>query len=187
MTESTSTPGRMQMLAAAVGGAALVAAVWGATAFPRRSPEHPEAVVKALYAAFDAGDMKKIRSLIAEDATWEQYGPEKILPFTGKRIGPDGVRDFFAKVDETLANSTQTSREFIVAGDKVAVPGAEESTVKKTGVRYRVNNLHLFTVHDGKIKSFEEYIDGGTMVLAFTRGCALANPENCHPVKAAGK
>ncbi|MFB6459728.1 nuclear transport factor 2 family protein [Bradyrhizobium tunisiense] len=89
------------------------------------------AVVKALYAAFDVGDMEKIKSLIAPDATWTYYGPEYALPFAGARKGPDGVADFFVKVDDTLTEPGASQREFIASGDQVAVPGTEESTSRR--------------------------------------------------------
>ena len=159
-------------VASAIVGAGLVGLVWlGTAVLPARVDDSsPKRVVERLYAAFNSGDIPSIRKLIAPDATWIQYGPKEILPFAGMRRGPDGVMSFFADVDRALENPRPGVREFIVAGDKVAVPGTEESTVRSTGIRYHVNNLHLFTVRNGKVVSFEEFIDSGTMVLAFTNG-----------------
>lgn len=153
----------------------------------------PEQVVKALYAAFDAGDMAKVRRLIAPDATWTYYGPEHAIPFAGTRKGPDGVADFFAKVDATLRDAKAGQRDYIVDGDQVAVPGTEESTVKETGEHYLVHNLHLFKITNGKIVRFEEYIDSGAVMEAFTpadpqRGRALFTTcAGCHGNHAEGR
>lgn len=124
-------------------------------------------VVRELYEAFAKGDINAVEKLIAPDATWTYYGPSNKLPFGGTRRGPEGVADFFAKVDETLANPVATQRAFIVSGNMVAVPGTEESTVRRTGIRYKADFVHVFEVRDGKIVSFEEFIDSGKVLLAF--------------------
>jgi cytochrome c553 len=150
-------------------------------------------VVKALYAAFEAGDTKKIHSLIAPDATWTYHGPTYALPFAGVHTGPAGVDQFFVQVEQTLQDATPTQREFIVTGDEVAVPGTEESTVKATGGHYKVNNVHLFKVRNGKIVKFEEFIDSGEVLEAFQpaepgRGKALFTTcAGCHGNSAAGR
>lgn len=127
----------------------------------------PLAVVKALYAAFEKGDMDAMRSLIAADAEWIYYGPTSSLPFAGTRKGPDGVLDFFAKVGETLTEATASQRAMLTQGNFVMVPGWEESTVKSTGGHYKVANVHLFQVEGNKIVRFEEFIDSGTVAEAF--------------------
>ncbi len=127
----------------------------------------PASVVHQLYEAFEHGDMAALERLIAKDATWTYYGPASQLPFGGTRHGPAGVADFFAKVGETLDNPVATQFGYIVTGDTVAVPGTEESTVRATGIRYKADLVHVFKVRDGKIVSFEEFIDSGKVLLAF--------------------
>ena len=170
----------LPVLATVAGLGALHAAV------PAPSSKDPLSVVKALYAAFGAGDAKKIHSLIAPDATWTYHGPSYALPFGGVHNGPEGVDQFFVQVEQTLSEATPTQREFLVSGDQVAVPGTEESTVKATGGHYKVNNLHLFKVRNGQIVKFEEFIDSGEVLEAFqpaqpARGKALFTTcAGCH-------
>lgn len=137
-------------------------------------------VVRELYAAFEHGDMAALERLIAPDATWTYYGPADKLPFGGTRRGPAGVADFFAKVGETLENPVATQFGYIVTGEMVAVPGTEESTVRSTGIRYKADLVHVFRVRDGKIVSFEEFIDSGKVLLAFqgdkSAGAGVAQP-----------
>lgn len=157
------------LLLAAVGVAGVVNN--GADAQPkaaaRQAANDPLGTVKALYVAFEKNDMAALRRLIAPDATWSYYGPEDVLPFAGTRKGPDGVLDFFAKVEETLTDATASQREMLVSGNVVTVPGFEESTVKATGGHYKVANVHLFVVENNRIVRFEEFIDSGTVVEAF--------------------
>ena len=162
-----------------------------ATADPR--DEDPRAVVQKLYGAFETGDIKAVLGLIADDATWTYYGPDYILPFAGTFHGPEGVGEFFRIVDETLADPRAGQREFLVSGNQVTVPGWEESTVRSTGARYRVDNVHLFTVEGGKITKFEEFINSADVVEGFlpadpSRGQALFTTcAGCHGSNAEGR
>lgn len=140
----------------------------GSTALTAPKPvDDPARVVHELYEAFERGDMAALERLIAPDATWTYYGPASQLPFGGTRRGPAGVADFFAKVGETLENPVATQFDYIVTGNTVAVPGTEESTVRATGIRYKADCVHVFKIRDGKIISFEEFIDSGKVLLAF--------------------
>jgi cytochrome c553 len=151
------------------------------------------AVVERLYRAFDSGDLATVIGLIADDATWTYYGPDYVLPFAGTFNGPRGVADFFRIVGETLADPRAGQREILVSGNQVIVPGWEESTVKSTGGRYRVDNVHLFTVENGKITKFEEFINSSDVVEGFlpadpARGEALFTTcAGCHGSKAEGR
>lgn len=147
--------------------AALVAGISLNANAQAEATDDPEQVVRDLYTAFEEGDMAAIETLIAPDATWTYYGPPSALPFGGVRRGPEGVGEFFAKVAETLDNPVAGQTRFLVDGDTVIVPGFEESTVRKTGIRYRADNVHIFRVRDGKIVQFEEFIDSGKVLLAF--------------------
>lgn len=159
---------------------------------PKPPINDPRAVVEGLYRAFDRGDLAAVRALIADDCVWTYYAPDHALPFAGEFRGPDGVFEFFRMVDEFLVDARAGQRDLIVSGDEVAVPGWEESTVRATGGRYRVSNLHLFKVRDNKIVKFEEFIDSAEVVDAFAdadaaRGRALFTAcAGCHGSQAQG-
>lgn len=153
----------------------------------------PAGVVTGLYEAFEKGDLRKIEALLSPAVTWTYHGPEHVLPFAGTRKGREGVADFFAKVSETLEGARQDTRQMFVDGEHVTVIGWEESTVRETGGRYKVDNVHLFTVRDNQIVNFEEFIDSGTVMEAFM----AADPERgqafyttcagCHGDRAQGQ
>lgn len=164
-----------------------------AVASPRPSTPRPISVVKALYAAFDRGDLKAVVSLVSKNVVWIQYGPSHLLPFAGVFHGPSGVAYFFKLVDQNLKDVHAGQREFIVSGDRVIVPGWEDSVVRSTGGHYHVNNVHIFTVVAGKITNFEEYIDNADIAEAFkpasvARGEALFTTcAGCHGDSAQGR
>lgn len=160
---------------------------------PRPSTPRPISVVKALYAAFDRGDLKTVVSLVSRNVVWIQYGPSHLLPFAGVFHGRAGVAYFFTLVDQTLEDVHAGQREYIVSGDRVIVPGWEDSVVRSTGAHYHVNNVHIFTVVNGKITRFEEYIDNADIAEAFkpasgARGEALFTTcAGCHGDSAQGR
>ena len=183
---------RRQRLAAPA-WALLLAVVGAGLASGQSSRDDPLTVVKNLYAAFDRGDMQAVLDSVSKDVTWVQYGPEYRLPFAGVFHGRSGVEYFFKQVDETLTDVHAGQREFIVSGDRVVVPGWEESTVRATGGHYRVDNVHVFTVQGGKIRHFEEFIDNAEVLEAFEpadleRGKALFTEcAVCHGNRGEGR
>lgn len=148
----------------------------------------PEAVVRQLYSAYRAGDDATARKLFSKDVNWVWYGPKYIIPFAGTYTGPDGVAQFFKDLKAVLKDTDFDQREYIVDGEMVAVPGFDAGTVRATGGRFNVKNLHMFKVRNGQIIGFEEYIDTADIIEAFTpadsvRGkvlldkCNLANAK----------
>jgi hypothetical protein len=188
MSATSTSPLRAKWRAARLTTALLacLAVTGAAIAAPPPPGPSPVAVVKALYAAFDRGDLKTVTSLVSQDVVWTQYGPSHLLPFAGVFHGPAGVAYFFKLVDENLEDVHAGQREYIVSGNRVIVPGWEDSVVRSTGGHYRVNNVHIFTVVDGRITTFEEYIDNADIAEAFepasaARGEALFTAcAGCH-------
>lgn len=188
MSDARTSSLRAKLRAVRLSSALLASlAVSGAVvAVPQPSTPSPESVVKALYAAFDRGDLNAVVSLVSPDIVWTQYGPSHLLPFAGVFHGPAGVAYFFKLVDENLEDVHAGQREYIVSGNRVIVPGWEDSVVRSTGGHYHVNNVHIFTVVNGRITTFEEYIDNADIAEAFepasaARGEALFTAcAGCH-------
>jgi len=114
-------------------------------------------VAKQVYERFAEGDIDGFLALCAEDIEWVVNGPA-ILEKCRAYSGIDGVRDFLAILDRTWAFSSFAPREFIAGGDKVVVLGEEAGTDKATGQAFRNRWAHVFTVHDGRISSFREFL-----------------------------
>jgi ketosteroid isomerase-like protein len=129
----------------------------------------PKTTVQALYAAFGAGDMAKIMSLIATDATWTYYAPKEMLPFAGTYKGRDGVAAFFANDAKYVEVKGNDVNEMIAEGDKVVVLGQEHGVVRATGKAFDARWTHVFTVKDGQITGFEETIDSAAIYQAFAK------------------
>jgi ketosteroid isomerase-like protein len=111
------------------------------------------AVVQSAYAAFSRGDIPAVLDLIADDVEWKFYG-SKGLPYTGTFRGKDEVAKFFASIPEVEDLLVFEPREYISAGEKVAVLGWERSQVRSGGKVFESEWVHLFTTRDGRIVRF---------------------------------
>jgi ketosteroid isomerase-like protein len=128
-------------------------------------------LVRAAYQNFKTGDIGALLNLLSEDVTWQLPTIENI-PFSGRRQGRAQVGEFFS----TLADDQDTlqfePREFIAQNDKVVALGTYNWRVKATGREYGGDWAHVFTIRDGKISGFHEYMDTAAAVAAHQRASA---------------
>ena len=139
-------------------------------------PALPVAVVKALYADLQKGDLQHIETLVTPDTVWTFHAPEHLVPYAGVYKGKDGVRHFFAAIGRTIEVREIGQRQFIEQNNTVAVVGWERSVARETGGEFHADWLHLFTMENGLIARFEEFTDSAAIVAAL----APADPERGH-------
>jgi ketosteroid isomerase-like protein len=113
----------------------------------------PLEVVQSAYAAFGRGDVPAILSLIADDVEWRFCG-SKGLPYTGTFRTKDEIAKWFASIAEVEDILAFEPREFIPAGDKVAILGWERTRVRSSGKTFETEWVHVFTARDGRITRF---------------------------------
>lgn len=125
------------------------------------------ALVKSLYAAFGKGDIATIVAAMTADVDWVSVGRASDFPTLGPRIGQSGVGEFFRLVGSNLVFSAFSPEEFYAFGDKVLVLGSYAMTVTKTGKPMQSNWAHIFTIVDGKVKIFREFLDTARAAEAY--------------------
>lgn len=135
------------------------------TKHPRESKVRlsPASTVQNLYAAFGAGNMNEIMSLLDPQIVWIYHAPKSSIPFAGLYKGKDGVAAFFkedSRFVQVLGNDLKETHE---AGDTVFVVGQENGVAHATGTRFSAPWVHMFKVKNGKITRFEEFIDSATI------------------------
>jgi uncharacterized protein len=124
-------------------------------------------IVKGVYEGFKSGDMEAIIKNMSENIVWLHPGRADQIPFAGKFEGKAGVARFFDIAFSQIDVLDQKIFSFVSSGDKVAVVGFEHMRVKKTGLEYQSNWIHLYTLADGEIIAFEEFIDTAALSDAF--------------------
>ncbi|HEX5110783.1 MAG TPA: nuclear transport factor 2 family protein [Vicinamibacterales bacterium] len=124
-------------------------------------------IVRRGYEAFGRGDIETLLSLLDENIEWRTPGPPD-LPTAGVRRGRQEVGAFFAVLNQTFDIQRFEPQTFLTGGDRVVVLGTDTALVKATG-KLLVDEpwAHVFTVKDGRIVGFQEYLDTGTFVTEF--------------------
>jgi ketosteroid isomerase-like protein len=120
-------------------------------------------IVKRGYEAFGQGDINGLLALCAESIEWVSSGPSE-LPTAGIRRGHEQVAKFFTALDGLYEIERFEPRQFIAQGEQVVVLGADTAKIKATGKVLTEEWAHAFTIRDGKIAAFREYIDTSAVV-----------------------
>lgn len=131
-------------------------------------------LVRQAYAAYGRGDVDEVLACMAPQIDWE-IAAVPSLDFTGKRHGCGEVAEYFRLAEEQRAVREFTPKEFIAQGDKVLVLGHGAWTTRATGRDFESDWVHVFTITDGRIAAFREFMDSHVAVEAF----------GCYPLAAA--
>ena len=121
-------------------------------------------VIKRLYKAFAEGDSDSVCALLDPSVEWiESDG----IPYGGIFKGYEAVLNgVFAKIGAEWDNFTAHVDQFIDAGDVVVTLGTDSGTYKATGQKMRAPTASIWTLKDGKVVKFRQYIDTLAVVNA---------------------
>ena len=123
-------------------------------------------VVRSAYNNFKTGDVGALLEQMSEDVDWRL--PEiQGAPFAGARKGRGQVTEFFTSLADSQDSLSFEPREFVAQGDKVVALGTYQWRVKKNGREYGGDWAHVFTVRDGRVVGFHEYMDSAQAAAAF--------------------
>lgn len=120
------------------------------------------AVVRAIYDAFDRGDLAAILAQVAPDAVVQQT-PE--LPWGGRHVGHDGLRRFLGALTSSI-DARFVPDTIFAAGAQVVSVGRSRGSVRANGRAFAVAAVHVWTIVDGRATRFEAYIDTPAMRAA---------------------
>ena len=129
-------------------------------------PANVRTVVEA-YNSFKNGDIDSVLKILTADVEWITPGPPDLMPVAGKRRGRAGVAQFFSTLNEQEDVLLFQPEEYIAQGDKVIVLIKYRGRVKATGKTVEADLVHIFTLHNGKVKSFRESYDTAAVLDAY--------------------
>ena len=116
-------------------------------------------IMKQAYTAFGDGAIEAVVGLMDPDIEWNEaehslwhqpgghHGPGEVLSNVFARIGDDF--DVFEVVPETFHD----------AGEKIVVEGRYRATAKATGEPLDAQVCHVWTIRNGRIVAFQQYVD----------------------------
>jgi hypothetical protein len=125
------------------------------------APSHVD-VVRGGYAAFARGDVPAVLALFAEEARW--YAPDE-LPTGGTFRGPAGIAAFFSGLPAHYDELHVQPLRFLDAGAQVVVVGHHTGSI--AGTPFDVGFAHVWTLADGLVVEFREYMDSGKLLPLF--------------------
>lgn len=113
--------------------------------------------VKAVYAAFAAGDIPTVLGTFAPDIHWTEAEGG---PYGGVSIGPDAVlQNVFMKLGGEWNGFAAVPHEFVANGDTVVALGEYSGAFKATGKSFKAPFAHVWKFQAGKAVSFQQYTD----------------------------
>lgn len=115
-------------------------------------------VVEGMFASLQRGDMAGVLDRLSEDIEWRIAGPSE-LPYAGIHRGRDEVAKFFQTFAQAAEFEAFEPREFLAKGEKVVVLGHERQRMKTSGQVVETDWAMVFTLRDGQIARFRNYVD----------------------------
>lgn len=100
---------------------------------------------------------KNLAKYLAEDVSWTEA---KGFPYAGTYIGLENVsKNVFNRLATEWIDYKFTPEDYLESNDKVVAYGTYTGTYKITGKSFSARVAHLWKLKEGKIISFEQFVD----------------------------
>lgn len=126
--------------------------------------EENRKLVQMCYEAFSRDDMATVFEALSDDVVWTNHSPPA-CPYSGVYYGKGGVEDFFSDLSAIELERFDV-RRILAEDDTVVVILDDRYTMKSTGKSSEGPLVHVLTLTDGKIASFDEFEHGGNAAWA---------------------
>lgn len=94
---------------------------------------------------------------VAEDISWTEA---KGFPYAGTYIGLEEIsKNVFNRLGSEWIDYKFTPEDYVASEDKVIAYGTYTGTNKATCKSFEARVAHIWKLKDGKIKSFEQFVD----------------------------
>ncbi len=117
-------------------------------------------MMRDLYDALGRGDMPTVLGAMDPNIEWREAEGNPYEPTGQAWHGPDAVvQKLFMRLATEWDGFTVSPLEFHDAGPAVVVEARYTGTYKQTGRELDAQVCHIWTVRDGKVTSFQQYVD----------------------------
>jgi len=125
------------------------------------------ATIQGLYAAFAAGDVPNVLAAFDPKIEWREAESNPYKLDGRAWVGPDAiVENLFAKLAGEWDDFAVDPRSYHDAGDSVVVEGRYTGRFLATERAVDAQFCHVWRLRDGKIASFQQYVDTAQMQRA---------------------
>jgi ketosteroid isomerase-like protein len=113
-------------------------------------------LAQAAYAAFGRGDIAAVLDLLADDVEWSS---PRTIPHGGEFRGKTAVGGFFQSIGANWQSLSLDIEAVGEIGSDLVVGVLRAEGPRSSGERQSYGATHVFTIHNGKITKFREYVD----------------------------
>ena len=100
---------------------------------------------------------RNLAKYVAEDISWTEA---KGFPYAGTYIGLEEIeRNVFSRLGSEWLHYKFTPEDYVAEGDYVVAYGTYSGVYKKTDKSIKARVAHLWQLKNGKIISFEQFVD----------------------------
>ena len=118
-------------------------------------------LLRGAYEAFGRGDIPAVMASLDENIVWNAPA---VLPHAMPVAGRDDVGKFFQNLASTWEGFSLEVDDLVASGDRVCAIGRAGG--KLNGVEASYGFVHAWTVQDGVLVRFDEYVDPSPELLA---------------------
>ncbi|MBZ9612295.1 nuclear transport factor 2 family protein [Rheinheimera maricola] len=122
-------------------------------------------IVKSTYEGkTSAENGQNLQRFITDETLWTEAAG---FPYAGTYKGfADIEKNVFARLRSEWTNYNFKVEDYVASGNKVIAYGTYSGTYNATGQAFSARVAHLWLLEDGKIKSFEQFVDSKTVLDA---------------------
>ena len=121
-------------------------------------------IIKAHYAASDAGDVAGMLAPFAATIEWTEAAG---FPLAGTYVGPQAVAErVFMRLQQDWDEFTVIVDEVLDAGPTVIGIGTYSGTNRVTGKAFSARFTHIWRLADDEVVRFEQVVDSALVVAA---------------------
>lgn len=122
-------------------------------------------LIKSTYEGANSQEnARNTAAALAPDARWTEAAG---FPYAGTYVGFDAVlENVFKRLGSEWEGFTFTVESYVAQGDKVFAYGNYSGIYKATGKPLNARVAHLWTLKDGQVTHFEQFVDSHTVQLA---------------------
>lgn len=114
-------------------------------------------VVNGMYSAMAQEDIQSILDALDPQVEWTEAAG---FPYGGTYVGPQAVFDnVFMKLGAEWDSFQVKVDKAVDGGNDIVVLGSYSGTYKATGKSMNASVAHVWTLRDGKVVKFVQYVD----------------------------
>jgi ketosteroid isomerase-like protein len=117
-------------------------------------------IVKGVYEAFGRGDVPAVLAMMDPKIEWYEAEGNPYMPSGKAWVGPDAVlNNLLKRLGTEWDGFAVHPAAFHDAGDIVVVEARYGGTYKATGKSMNPQVCHVWSVKNGKLTKFQQYVD----------------------------